>query len=687
MAINLDHVTEQITVTDDATNASLTVQPKGTGAFNVAAGSSGVNISNGGTVTAITRIGTGGANYTSFPSVTVSPPTTAGGVQATATVTQLGSGSASVQSGGTGYTVGDVITLVGGTIAPSSSASTFTVTAVSGGVITSVTPLNFSTYTALPTNPVSVTGGTGTGATLNVTYYVAFGQPTITNAGSGYVEQPTVTFSGGGGSGAAAFATVGGTTRIRSIGSAAGVSMAFQGPLGFDILQLDGSVASTVAETLLIQPTQFGRTNIVAGGSANSQMWLSANGSGYINLGTNGTSLTTQARITHTASAVNFLNATGGATGNAVIFSSQGSDPNIWINYQTKGAGTHQFLSNNGGNTQFTIAHMASAVNFIQATGGVAGGAPAISAQGSDTNVNLSLTTKGAGIIYIGASNSATTSTIRMAPSGGNAFWVGANNTSVNYLQVLGGPTGNSPQLIARGTDTNVGVRIGALNAGNVDLLASGDPNAGTGALQLRVAPTASAVNYVQVTGAATTASPVVSAQGSDANITMRLASKGTNPVAISTNYAGSGTGNTQVLVTHTPSAVNFFEVTGGSTTNYPLLTAQGSDTNVGMILRMKGAPTGPGFRVENNNGATVCFAVTVSNSSVVNHPRAEPSSTGVATGFTAQGSDTNIDLALTPKGTGNVRFGTYTGTALSIAGYIEIKDAGGTIRRLAVVA
>jgi hypothetical protein len=59
----------------------------------------------------------------------------------------------------------------------------------------------------------------------------------------------------------------------------------------------------------------------------------------------------------------------------------------------------------------------------------------------------------------------------------------------------------------------------------------------------------------------------------------------------------------------------------------------------------------------------------------------------GASPVLSTNGSDTNIDLALTPKGTGNVRFGTYTGTALSIAGYIEIKDSGGTVRKLAVVA
>jgi hypothetical protein len=55
---------------------------------------------------------------------------------------------------------------------------------------------------------------------------------------------------------------------------------------------------------------------------------------------------------------------------------------------------------------------------------------------------------------------------------------------------------------------------------------------------------------------------------------------------------------------------------------------------------------------------------------------------------MSATGSDTNIDLALTPKGTGNVRFGTYTASmALTVQGYIEIKDSGGTVRKLAVIA
>lgn len=49
---------------------------------------------------------------------------------------------------------------------------------------------------------------------------------------------------------------------------------------------------------------------------------------------------------------------------------------------------------------------------------------------------------------------------------------------------------------------------------------------------------------------------------------------------------------------------------------------------------------------------------------------------------------EANIDLALTPKGTGAIRFGTHSAIgAETVTGYITIKDAGGTSRKIAVVS
>lgn len=73
--------------------------------------------------------------------------------------------SATVAAGGTGYTNGDTLTVVGGT----GTAATLTVTGVSSGVITSVSIATAGSYSVFPVSPVSVTGGTGTTATFNLT--------------------------------------------------------------------------------------------------------------------------------------------------------------------------------------------------------------------------------------------------------------------------------------------------------------------------------------------------------------------------------------------------------------------------------------------------------------------------------------------------------------------------------------
>lgn len=71
-----------------------------------------------------------------------------------------------------------------------------------------------------------------------------------------------------------------------------------------------------------------------------------------------------------------------------------------------------------------------------------------------------------------------------------------------------------------------------------------------------------------------------------------------------------------------------------------------------------------------------------------VNRIDCRSSVTTVAPDIRALGDDTNIDLLLTPKGSGVVMFGTRSAIAAeTVTGYITIKDAGGTSRKLAVVS
>jgi hypothetical protein len=70
---------------------------------------------------------------------------------------------------------------------------------------------------------------------------------------------------------------------------------------------------------------------------------------------------------------------------------------------------------------------------------------------------------------------------------------------------------------------------------------------------------------------------------------------------------------------------------------------------------------------------------------SSVNYLNVSGAITTASPSLSAAGSDTNIDLTLTTKGTGVLRFGTYTAGILAQAGYITIKDAAGNTRNLLV--
>jgi hypothetical protein len=176
-------------------------------------------ISNTGTITTITQTATGNL-YTSAPTVTISAPTGANGITATANANIGVIFISNIVSAGTYYTPGQTLTMVGN--ASTFANATFTVTAVGNsaggtGNVTGLTITTSGSYNIANANPITFTSNTGSGLQVNVFYGV--NQPTITNAGAGYVEQPTITISGGGGSGASAYATIGTPTSINSIGA------------------------------------------------------------------------------------------------------------------------------------------------------------------------------------------------------------------------------------------------------------------------------------------------------------------------------------------------------------------------------------------------------------------------------------------------------------------------------------
>ena len=780
------NLSPEMSVLGSDTNIPFTIESKGTGAVNVAAGSRGVNVSNGGTVTAITASASG-ASYTSIPTLTIAAPTTAGGVQATANALMFTS-AATVAGGGTGYTLNDVLTIVGGTT--SGAVGTYTVTGVTGGVITSVSRTAGSGYSVLPSNPVSVTGGTGSGATLNLLWVVS--GATITNAGSGYVEQPTVTFSGGGGSGAAAYATVGSGTTVRTLGS----TMSFSTPQG-EVVRLVEAGTQPVVNYATITPRATGNGPIigVGGTDTNAPIVLSSKGTSQLSFFTNNTAQE-QFRVAHTASAVNYVQVTGSVTGAGAGalggISFTGSDTNVNGAITTKGTGYIAFAGSAGTNNQaFRVitANAANTGNLIAVQGAAAGSSPSIQAisgtSGTDTNVALSVRSQGTGAINLapGSSgvnvsngNTVTAITRTAAGSGYTSFptiTISAPTTAggvqataspttmiANVATVQAGGTGytlndvvtlsgGTPSVAATYTVTGVSggvvTAVTPLNFGTYTVLPANPvsttggtgtgltlnvtyavpnsftiTNAGSGYVEqptvtfsggggsgaaaiavvgsipvirsvnsglflsaaasssqpvLRLESVGNPANSLFIYNNATGNDPVLRAIGTDTNVSTIISSQGTGSVRFFTNAVNQE----QLRVTHTASAVNYVQVTGAATTGTPVVQAQGSDTNVSLAIRAKG---GGGLFFQPNSLNQ--FAV-VSTTSAANYLQATGAVASSSPVLSAQGSDTNIDITLTPKGTGLVRFGTYVAGALTATGYINIKAADGTTYKVLV--
>lgn len=142
----------------------------------------------------------------------------------------------------------------------------------------------------------------------------------------------------------------------------------------------------------------------------------------------------------------------------------------------------------------------------------------------------------------------------------------------------------------------------------------------------------------------------------------------------------GGAAGSESVRVVVPGTTGNYWQFTGSSSD--VAVNFLGASANIGASYIARG--TGNHNFTTGTSASTVQMRV-AHTASAVNYVQVTGAATGGRPTISAQGSDTNIDLTLTPKGTGNVRFGTYTASVLAPTGYVEIKDSGGTVRRLLV--
>lgn len=257
--------------------------------------------------------------------------------------------------------------------------------------------------------------------------------------------------------------------------------------------------------------------------------------------------------------------------------------------------------------------------------------------------------------------------------AGAEGLRVTTTASAVNYARVQGATTGGIVYVGTQGSDTNAPFAVYSKGVSYVGVFTNGGSN--TTAVFRHIA---SSVNWIDFYGSAAGNAVATNSEGSDTNIGYNVSTKGNGAFRV---FTAAYTAE-QFRVAHTASAIDYMFATGSSAA-FPGLYAAGSSTNVNVVLSSKG--TGGVYACTNGGTAQALFTHTAS---AVNYHSITGSATGGPVSFSATGSDSNIDLALFSKGTGVLRFGTHSAIAAeTVTGYITIKDAGGTVRKLAVVS
>lgn len=350
----------------------------------------------------------------------------------------------------------------------------------------------------------------------------------------------------------------------------------------------------------------------------------------------------------------------------------------------TVSQGSITFKSDNTVCTLMKLQRVASAVNYPVVSPSATGNNILLTATGSDSAIGFSLIEKGAGINVLGKANASyinlTGTTVpplglynpsanTIGVTSRSALVIAITNPAspVNYLILSGAATGGAPYVLVAGTDTNIPVIISSKGNSPISFKTNGNATE-----QVRIDHFGSATDYMTLSGG--TGEVILSCEGSNAIINIEYTTKG----------AGShvfASGNGDIFSVDDPGGTveNGLAILGGVTGTAPQFYAFG-ETNVALEFYSKGNESirfytdygDEQLAITHTNNPTTYFALT--------------GGAGIAT-LSTLGSATNRDIALTPAGTGRVRYGTYVGTPVANTGYFEMKMADGTVKNVMIGA
>ncbi len=332
-------------------------------------------------------------------------------------------------------------------------------------------------------------------------------------------------------------------------------------------------------------------------------------------------------RVLTGVSLVNRLTAAGSATGSWPALSVDGSDANPGLTLRSKGTSGVNLATSGG--VALASLYVASAVNYVTVSGNATTGAPNLAWRGSDTNVAGAIDVKGASAFRFTSDS-----------FGATQFMVGRVASSVNYPSLYGGSTTTPGVMSFIGSDTNVAGSF--VNKG----AASFFWYTNTGDIAFRVSNIASSVNYVTVSGGATTAPALIRTAGTDSNVHLQLVTKGAGVVDVCTGTSGT---NRVARFDHVASVANYLNLAGAATASTPSIQSAGSDTDISFLLRAKGLGS---VRLATGGGLQVAI---LNAASAVNYMWLSGAGAGSWPNMAVDGTDTNIGNRMTTKGNAGI--------------------------------
>lgn len=302
----------------------------------------------------------------------------------------------------------------------------------------------------------------------------------------------------------------------------------------------------------------------IVGGSVDGPLYSSSSGSVYVG----GTLANPETKFIFSGGATRYLTFTGSIAGSPTIGTSagnlqigtQGSAPALILaamdavseggELRLNGAAANGLITldnyagelriiTDGGN-QVRVTNTASAVRYLTLTGAAAGGNPTIGTSAGN---------------------------LLISPGGNLGVEISSAASNVNYITLAGSTTGNACVIRPNSaTDTNINLTLDSKGTGSIAFRT--DPY-GTPAVQAIVTHTASAVNYLTLTGGST-AQTVIGNAGTATDINLNYRTKGIGSHIFQTN------GNIQVIISDTAGATRYITLTG-STTNPTIGTSGGN--------------------------------------------------------------------------------------------------------------